>query len=98
MRVIKVSGVRCLSPVPRDSKLTLPSFFLFQYFTFERPFADKIDDLRASELRGIRTLLMIRASNTAVAFSLPVLSAVISLCVYIGLGNPLNPAKIFTAM
>lgn len=41
---------------------------------------------------------MIRASNTAVAFSLPVLSAVISLCVYIGIGNDLNPAKIFTAM
>jgi len=41
---------------------------------------------------------MIRATNTAVAFSLPVISAVIALCCYIGLGNELNPAKVFTAM
>jgi hypothetical protein len=96
MRVIKVGLVPlALRPLcaPTDS---LDGHH--QYFTFERPFADKIDELRASELRGIRTLLMIRASNTAVAFSLPVLSAVISLCVYIGIGNDLNPAKIFTAM
>ncbi|KAL7411550.1 ABC protein [Mrakia frigida] len=71
---------------------------VIKYFTFERPYAKKIDDLRAAELRGIRTLLMIRATNTAVAFSLPVISAVIALCCYIGLGNELDPAKVFTAI
>lgn len=55
-----------------------------KYFTFEKAYADKIDQLRRSELRGIRMLLMIRAMNTAVAFSLPVMSAVIAFCCYIG--------------
>jgi hypothetical protein len=41
---------------------------------------------------------MVRALNTAVAFSLPVLSAVISLCCYVGTGNSLDPALIFTAL
>lgn len=49
------------------------------------------------ELRGIRTLLIIRATNTAVAFSLPVLSAVVAFVCYVGVGNELAPAKIFTA-
>ena len=55
-----------------------------KYFTFERAYADKIDQLRKSELKGIRMLLMIRAMNTAAAFSLPVMSAVIAFCCYIG--------------
>jgi ATP-binding cassette subfamily C (CFTR/MRP) protein 1 len=55
-----------------------------KYFTFEKAYAEKIDQLRRDELKGIRTLLMIRAGNTAVAFSLPVMSAVIAFCCYIG--------------
>lgn len=41
---------------------------------------------------------MVRALNTAVAFSLPALSAVISFCCYIGIGHTLDPARIFTAL
>jgi ATP-binding cassette subfamily C (CFTR/MRP) protein 1 len=53
-----------------------------KYFTFEKAYAEKIDQLRKDELKGIRTLGIIRAMNTAVAFSLPVLSAVIAFCCY----------------
>lgn len=53
---------------------------IIKYFCFEKPYSQRIDDLRAQELRGIRTLLFVRSMNMAVAFSLPVLSAVIAFC------------------
>lgn len=46
----------------------------------------------------IRSLLIVRAANTAAAFSLPTLAAVLSFVVYNLSGHPIDPAVIFTSL
>jgi ABC-type multidrug transport system fused ATPase/permease subunit len=46
----------------------------------------------------IRSLLLIRAGNNAVAFSLPAIAAVVSFVVYGATGHTLEPANVFTAL
>ncbi|KAL7417822.1 ABC protein [Mrakia frigida] len=76
----------------------LGSFAIIKYFTLERPFLERINTIRGNELVGIRKILIIRAANQAIAMSLPTLAAVVSFIAYVGSGNELDPAKIFTAL
>lgn len=46
----------------------------------------------------VRSLLLIRSANNAVAFSLPVLAAVLSFIAYSLSGHKLEPAVIFTSL
>jgi len=57
------------------------------------PFLKRINEYRTKELKYIRTLLIIRSLSNAVAFSLPVLSAVVAFVVYsvTGVCIPLRP-------
>lgn len=48
--------------------------------------------------RYIRTLLVIRAANNAVAMALPVLASVLSFVAYSLSGHTLDPAKIFASL
>jgi ATP-binding cassette subfamily C (CFTR/MRP) protein 1 len=45
------------------------------------------------ELKGVRKILIIRAANQAIAFSIPTLAAVVSITAYVGAGNGLNPVS-----
>ncbi|EPQ29164.1 uncharacterized protein PFL1_03451 [Pseudozyma flocculosa PF-1] len=67
-------------------------------FSHESRFLQKIREIRNSELRDIRSILIIRAANNAVAFSLPVLAAVVAFVVYSASGHDLNAAKVFPAL
>ena len=48
--------------------------------------------------RDIRSLLVIRAANNAVAITLPVLASVLSFVVYSLAGHSLNAADIFASL
>ena len=48
--------------------------------------------------RFIRSLLLIRAANLAVAISMPTIASVIAFITYSLTGHPLNPAIIFTSL
>ena len=48
--------------------------------------------------RYIRTLLLIRAGNNAVAMSMPVLASVLAFITYSATGHTLEPAAIFTSL
>ncbi len=49
--------------------------------------------MRGNELKGIRQILIIRAANQAIAFSIPTLAAVVSITAYVGTGHDLNPVS-----
>ncbi|EJD47908.1 ABC protein [Auricularia subglabra TFB-10046 SS5] len=71
---------------------------IIKYFCYEKPFLKRIDSIRKEELKGIRKILYIRAANLGVAFSIPVLAAVLAFVTYVLSGHPLDPAIIFTSL
>ncbi len=76
----------------------LQSMAIIKQFTNEIPFLKRLSEFRANELKGIRIIVIIRAANQAMAFSIPVLASVVSFACYAGLGNSLQAATIFTAL
>lgn len=96
-------GARRASMVWTDkrSKLInelLSSIRVVKSFAQESKFLERLAFLRRKELLGIRKLIIVRSLNNAIAFSLPVICAVVSFIVYNAIGNGLNPARIFTAL
>lgn len=67
-------------------------------FSHEAKFLERIYDIRKNELNGIRKILIIRSANNAVAFSLPILAAVLAFVVYSLIGHGLNPAVVFPSL
>ncbi|CUA69652.1 ABC transporter C family member 12 [Rhizoctonia solani] len=71
---------------------------IIKFFAWENPYLEKISNFRNNELKYIRSLLLIRSANNAVAFSLPVLASVISFVSYSVSGHTLDPAVIFASL
>lgn len=71
---------------------------VIKYFCYERPFLKRIEEIRARELEGIWWILIIKAANQAIAFSVPALAAVLAFVVYSASGHDQNPAIIFTSL
>ncbi|CAE7132182.1 unnamed protein product, partial [Rhizoctonia solani] len=71
---------------------------VLKFFAWEGPYLERISSFRNNELEKIRSLLLIRSANNAVAFSLPVLASVISFVSYSLSGHTLDPAVIFASL
>ncbi|KAJ3555698.1 hypothetical protein NM688_g2432 [Phlebia brevispora] len=71
---------------------------IIKYFAWEIPYLKRIGEFRSKEIGYIRSLLMIRAANNAVAITLPVLASVLSFVVYSLSGHSLNAADIFSSL
>ncbi|KIJ46424.1 hypothetical protein M422DRAFT_165131 [Sphaerobolus stellatus SS14] len=71
---------------------------ILKFFAWENPFLERIGELRNKEIKGIRSLLIIRAANNAAASSLPTLAAVLSFVVYSLTGHPIEAAVIFSSL
>ncbi|KAH8100094.1 P-loop containing nucleoside triphosphate hydrolase protein [Cristinia sonorae] len=71
---------------------------IIKYFSWELPYLKRIGEYRNNELKYIRSLLIIRGGNNAVAISLPVLASVLSFVTYAALGHQLNAADIFASL
>ncbi|KAF8332585.1 P-loop containing nucleoside triphosphate hydrolase protein [Cantharellus anzutake] len=76
----------------------LSTMRVIKFFAWEIPFLERINEYRTNELRYIRNLLVFRASTYAMAFSLPVLSAVFSFVAYSLSGHKLQPDIVFTSL
>jgi ABC-type multidrug transport system fused ATPase/permease subunit len=76
----------------------LTSIRVVKSFAQEAKFLERLSEIRRKEMIGIRRLLIYRSVNTAVAFSLPALAAVIAFVLYYHLNQNLDPANIFTAL
>jgi ABC-type multidrug transport system fused ATPase/permease subunit len=71
---------------------------IIKFFAWEVPFLARIGEFRKKEIHYIRTLLLTRAANNAVALSLPALASVLSFVAYSLSGHELEPAVIFTSL
>ncbi|KAF7327458.1 ABC protein [Mycena kentingensis (nom. inval.)] len=60
----------------------LGSMRVVKYFCYENPFLKKIYDIRANEVRGLRTIQHSQSLNVAMAFSLPVLASTLAFVTY----------------
>ncbi|KAF8582394.1 ABC protein [Ramaria rubella] len=69
-----------------------------KWFTYEKPFLERIWYIRNMELKGIWWILLIRAANQSVAYSIPALAAILAFVTYSLSGNSLDPAIIFTSL
>ncbi|KAL8290351.1 hypothetical protein RQP46_002609 [Phenoliferia psychrophenolica] len=71
---------------------------VIKFFAWEVPYLAKLDKIRRAELFHVRGLLTLRAANSAIAMSLPVLASVLAFVTYASTGHSQNPAIIFTSL
>ncbi|KAJ3795163.1 ABC transporter [Lentinula aff. detonsa] len=71
---------------------------IIKYFAWEVPFLKRIAEYRYKEMYYVRTLLIIRAANNAIAMSLPTLASVLAFVTYSLSGHELNAADIFASL
>ena len=76
----------------------LASMQVIKVFTYEIPFLKRLRWIRRKEMVGIRKILVIRAANQAMAFSIPTLASVLSFVVYGQTHPDFDPAIIFTSL
>ncbi|KAF8585441.1 ABC protein [Ramaria rubella] len=69
-----------------------------KWFTYEGAFLKRIGFIRNMELKGIWRILLIRAANQAVAYSIPVLAAVLAFVTFSLSGNSFDSAVIFSSL
>ncbi|KAI9439887.1 ABC transporter [Lactarius indigo] len=71
---------------------------LIKFFAWEAPFLERVAGYRKREMSYVRTMLLVRAANMAVAISTPALASVVAFIVYAGSGHQLTPAVIFSSL
>ncbi|TCD64284.1 hypothetical protein EIP91_004292 [Steccherinum ochraceum] len=99
----RLMGIRHKSMTWTDKRARLLQELLggmkiIKYFAWEIPYLKRIGEYRSTELKYIRSLLIIRGANNAVAVSLPALASVLSFVVYSASGHTLNAANIFASL
>ncbi|KAG8758519.1 hypothetical protein FRC14_008012 [Serendipita sp. 396] len=76
----------------------LGSMRIIKYFCYEIPYLNRIASIRTNELKGIRKILLIRAANLAVAFSIPAIAATLGLITYALAGRDFSPIIVFPSL
>ncbi|KAI0342903.1 ABC transporter [Trametopsis cervina] len=71
---------------------------IIKYFAWEIPYLKRIAEFRSKEVQYIRSLLLIRSVNNAVALALPTLASVLSFVVYSLSGHSLDAANVFASL
>ncbi|KAH9063931.1 ABC transporter [Lactarius vividus] len=71
---------------------------LIKFFAWEAPFLERVAGYRKREMSYVRTMLLVRAANMALAISTPALASVVAFIVYAGSGHQLTPAVIFSSL
>ncbi|KZP02968.1 hypothetical protein FIBSPDRAFT_769650 [Athelia psychrophila] len=71
---------------------------IIKFFAWEQPFLQRIMGFRQKEMAYVRSLLLIRSGNNALAQSFPVLASVLSFVTYSLLGHDQDPAIIFASL
>ncbi|KAM0751625.1 P-loop containing nucleoside triphosphate hydrolase protein [Meredithblackwellia eburnea MCA 4105] len=99
----KMFGLRRKAMVWTDKRVKLIQELLggmrvIKFFAWEVPYLEKLGKIRDAEMSHVRGLLIIRAANTAIAMSLPMLATVIAFLIYSGTGHNQDPAIIFTSL
>ncbi|KAI0268425.1 ABC transporter [Russula aff. rugulosa BPL654] len=68
------------------------------FFAWENPFLDRIGGYRKREMSHVRSMLLIRAANMAMALSMPAMASVVTFIIYAGTGHQLTPSVVFSSL
>lgn len=71
---------------------------LIKFYAWERPFTAKIHDIREREMDAIYRGMVMKTINFTVVFAVPVMIALCSLSMYVGLGNKLTASVSFAVL
>jgi len=82
----------------RITQEILNSMRVIKYYAWEKSFLGKVMDLRESELKIVRFLLLMRAGVNAVSMTIPVYASILAFVTYSLTGHGLNPANIFSSL
>lgn len=96
-------GMRKKSMVFTDKRARLLQELLsgmkvVKLMAWEGPFLKRIDQIRTKEVRYIRSLLMMKGGNMAIASSVPVIAAILAFITYSSTQGQLEAAETFTAL
>jgi len=99
----KLSKIKaaCLRHTDARVKLTneiLQGVRAIKSYNWEKPFVEKLTEIREMELKALEAAANTRAILTAVLTGAPSMVSVVALGVYGLLGNRLTPTKVFTAL
>ncbi|OCF34538.1 hypothetical protein I316_03579 [Kwoniella heveanensis BCC8398] len=96
--IVRKKSMRWTDSRSRLLRELLSSMEIIKVFTYEIPFLKREWEFRRKEMVGIRKILIIRAANQALAFSVPGLASVLAFVVYAATHDSLDPALIFTSL
>jgi ATP-binding cassette, subfamily C (CFTR/MRP), member 1 len=82
----------------RITQEILSSMRVIKYYAWERSFLKKVIDLRETELKIVRFLLLMRAGINAVSMTIPIYASILAFVTYSLTGHGLNPANIFSSL
>ncbi|KAJ7039616.1 ABC transporter [Mycena alexandri] len=71
---------------------------IIKLFNWQAPFLARISGYRQKEMAYIRSLLLLRSGNNAVAMSMPALASVVAFVTYSVTGHTLEPSVIFASL
>ncbi|KAK8861276.1 hypothetical protein IAR55_002095 [Kwoniella newhampshirensis] len=89
--VVRKKSMKWTDSRSRLLRELLSSMEIIKVFTYELPFLQRLNHFRRKEMIGIRKILIIRAANQALAFSVPTLASVLSFVTYAATHNNLDP-------
>lgn len=69
-----------------------------KYYAWERHFRERIDEVRAAELKALKARKYLDAMCVYFWATTPVLVAILTFGTYVLMGGELTPAKVFTCM
>ena len=76
----------------------LGSMRAIKFYTWEIPFLKRVSEIRKSELKIVKFLLLLKAGINAVSLSIPIYASILAFTTYSVVGNTLEPSKIFSSL
>src|SRR6266496_4000170 len=76
----------------------LSSMRAIKFYAWEIPFLRRVSEIRKSELKIVRYLLLLKACINAVSLSIPIYASILAFTTYGLVGNRMNPANIFSSL
>lgn len=69
-----------------------------KYFGWESSFLDRLEEIRAREIRSVQTLLAIRNAALCVSMSIPIFGSMLAFITYAMTNHDLDPALVFSSL
>ena len=101
--ILRLSALKSANLKLTDKRIKLTNEILtgiraIKSYNWEKPFADKLNEIRRQELEALKATANTRAILVSVLSTAPSLVAAMTLGMYGLLGNVLNPTKVFTSL